>query len=195
MLIAEDDALISNDLSSLLRSKGFDVVGIAHTSEACIHLLKYNEVDLAILDIHMNTATSGVDIAKHINANNRIPFIFLTSYSDDLTQQSAQAESPFGYLVKPYQEATLLATINLALRNYENRKKKISLDKVSGILTYSELRLCEKLCTSLTYAEIAESMFVSIHTVRFHVKNIYFKLDLKSRSELLIYLQDRDESI
>ncbi len=185
ILIAEDDTFISNDIASLLNSEGYQVIGIAHSEKEAIQHLKSTQVDMAILDIHMDTHESGINIAKHIRTHKNIPFIFLTSFSDKETQAQALQENPYGYLVKPFQEATLLTTINLALSNFNKGKSELNFSKCSEVLTKTELNICKLLCTSLTYEEIGEQSFISLNTVRFHAKNIYLKLNVNSRSELL----------
>ncbi|RME98780.1 MAG: LuxR family transcriptional regulator [Bacteroidetes bacterium] len=52
-------------------------------------------------------------------------------------------------------------------------------------LTAQEQRLCEQLTTGKSYQEIADALFISINTVRYHVKNLYLKLEVNSRAALV----------
>jgi len=108
---------------------------------------------------------------------------------------AAQKERPYGYLVKPFQEETLLSTISLALTNHEQllsqlqpEKKEINFIGHSSPLTETEEKICLHLCRGLSYNEISEAEYVSINTTRYHIKNLYSKFKVNSRSELVAKL-------
>lgn len=185
MLIVEDDPIIAHDLSVVLKKEQIRISGVAHSYNNALDLLVNRSFDLALLDINLGSGKSGIDIAEVIKNKHFKPFVFLTSYSDETTLQSAQEKGPFGYLVKPFQEASLLTTISLALHAHKSAKKDINFQELGVILTKQEQKICEQLCKGKTYQQIAENEFVSINTVRFHVKNLYLKFEVKGRAELV----------
>jgi len=195
ILIIEDDPVIAEDISLILEKKGYRISGIGHDSTKAIDLLANREFDLALLDIDLGSGQTGIDVAKIIKEKYFKPFIFLTSFSDDVTIKAAQEKAPFGYLVKPFQEATLLSSIAIALHNHQlllshekSKKKEIDFSGHSEKLTEREEKICVHLCRGLTYQEISEAEFVSINTTRFHIKNLYLKFSVNSRSELVAKL-------
>ncbi|MFK7757361.1 MAG: response regulator [Flavobacteriales bacterium] len=185
ILIVEDDPIIAEDILDALEDKGYVVSAIAHSYEQGLEELQRRTIDLAVLDINLEAEKSGIDVAKFIQTHKDMPYIFLTSYSDEKTLEMAQATRPYGYLVKPFQDATLISTVSLALSNYANLKTKPEPKVERFELTQREADICRKMCTGLSYDEIANSEFISVNTVRYHIKNIYVKLDVNSRAALL----------
>ncbi len=107
ILIVEDDPIIAEDLNSLLQESGYTVAAVAHDVETALEDLNKIHIDFAILDIHLGEGETGIDIAEAIHTNYNIPYIFLTSFYDDTTLSAAKQFSPYGYLVKPFQDRTL----------------------------------------------------------------------------------------
>ena len=191
ILIVEDNPIIAADLESFLSSEGLDVVAVAHEASHALDHLNKPDIEFAILDIHLGTGPSGLDIAEVIHEKYHLPYIFLTSFDDEATLAEAQRHAPYGYLVKPFQERTILATIKMALLNFEKSKNQLdsSRDHIDSIstspLTEQEHTVLKKLLEAKSYKQIAASCFISINTVKFHAKNIYAKLDVSSRIELI----------
>lgn len=188
ILIVEDDPVIAHDISVVLRKHGYKISGTAHNYNKAADMLVSKEFDLAILDVNLGTGKTGIDVAEALKNRHLKPFVFLTSYSDDATLTAAQEQGPYGYLVKPFQEATLLSTISLALSSHKKIKKDIDFNALGVRLTNQEQKICEHICRGKTYQEIADTEFVSINTIRFHVKNLYMKFDVKGRAELVAKL-------
>jgi len=191
VLIVEDDGIIAEDIYSLLEDKGFSVTGVAHNGLDALDMLKNRNPNFVILDINLGSGMSGLQVAKVIHEKHEIPYIFLTSFDDDDTLNQAQRFGPYGYIVKPFQERTLLTTIKTALSNFNKAKENKGLDinKLNQIskekITNQEFKIIECLLKGLSYQQIADVLYISINTVKFHAKNIYTKLDVKGRSELV----------
>jgi len=194
ILIVEDDGIIAEDISSLLKVSGFSVAGVAHDGASALDLLASRNPNFAILDIHIGSGMSGLDIAQVIHNKYKIPYIFLTSFDDDATLDAAQEQSPYGYLVKPFQERTLLTTIKTALKNYEKSQGSEQLTKENvdaksvEKTTEQEFKIISELLLGKSYKQISAENFISINTVKYHVKNIYTKLEIKRRAELVTKL-------
>lgn len=188
VLIVEDDPIIAHDLSVVLKKEGIIIAGVAHNYNKAVDLMVNREFNLAILDVNLGSGKSGIEVAQVLKEKYFKPFIFLTSYSDSATLTAAQEQGPYGYLVKPFQEATLLTTISLALNAHSSVKKEINFNELGVKLTSQEQKICEHICRGKTYQEIADKEFVSINTIRFHVKNLYMKFDINGRAELVAKL-------
>jgi len=188
ILVVEDDLVIIHDITKLLRKEGFKNVFTANTPTKAIDRLANRKIDLALLDINLGKEQNGIDIAKIIKEKYTIPFVFLTSYSDKGTLSEALAHNPNGYLVKPFQEDTLVSTIYLALQNFKADNTKINFDKLTVELTKKEKEILKHLAEGTVYQQIADKEFISLNTVRFHVKNIYQKFGVKSNTELIVNL-------
>ncbi len=190
ILIVEDDPIIAKDIQLLLQTENYQVIAIAHDGVTALDLIAIHQPNLILLDIHLGTGITGIEVAEIIQEKYKIPFIFLTSYSDEATLAAAVEQGPYGYLVKPFQDKTLLTTITLAVRNFEREQKATTFDysHLIVILTEQEQRLTKALITGKSYKEIAQTFFISINTVKFHLKNIYLKMEVKGRAELLAKL-------
>lgn len=187
VLIIEDEAVIAADIKSLLRSEGCNVVGVAYNVSKALDILSSAQPNFVILDIYLGSGPSGIDIAEVIHDKYKIPYIFLTSFSDEQTLAAAQEHGPYGYIVKPYQERTLLTTISVAWSNYKKSFEQTSwnMDKLENPLSNQEKNICQLLCDGLSYKQICSSLHISMNTLKFHVKNIYTKCDVVGRAELI----------
>lgn len=190
VLIVEDEPIIAEDLSSLLTESGYKVAGVCHSGEEALDLLLNRAPTFAILDVNLGQGMSGFDVAEVIHSKYHIPYIFLTSFDDEATLGEAQKYAPYGYLVKPFQDRTLLTTIKTALSNYErtNESKTVTREaietKFNCKITNQEYKIIQELLQGRSYQAIADKLFISQNTLKYHIKNIYPKLDIKGRSEL-----------
>lgn len=190
ILILEDEPIIAQDLHSLLESTDFKIAGMCHRGEEALDMLNSRNPNFAILDINLGGGMTGLDVAEIIHDKYHIPYIFLTSFDDELTLEEAQKYAPYGYLVKPFQDRTLIATIKTALSNFEriNETKSLSKENVETLfscaVTQQEYKIIEQLLKGKSYQLISEELFISLNTLKYHIKNIYPKLGIKGRSEL-----------
>jgi DNA-binding NarL/FixJ family response regulator len=186
ILIIEDDPIIATDIKLLLRKEGFQVVGHAKNAIRAYDLLVSTNPNFIILDIHLGTGPSGIDVAEVIHNKYHLPYIFLTSFSDPDTLTAAQEQGPYGYLVKPFQEKTLLTTIAIAWSNHQRlaTKNEINFDKLKVHLTNQEKAICQLLFIGDSYKQICGTLAITMNTLKFHVKNIYSKLGVTGRAEL-----------
>ncbi|MDX1447357.1 response regulator transcription factor [Lishizhenia sp.] len=112
ILIVEDELLIGEMLKEMLHNQHYNVVGIASSYiEGKILLEEHPETNIVITDINLNNDQSGLEMGQLINTHYHIPFIYLTSYSDPKTLELAAATQPFGYMIKPFKEEEIAATL------------------------------------------------------------------------------------
>lgn len=193
-MVVDDEVLIAEDISNLCEDIGFPPVCIAHTAGQAIDYLSNNEVDLVLLDINLEDELDGVDIAEYINKNTNSNFIFLTSYSDQGTLARVTKTNPSGYIVKPFNKEQLLSTIILTITNRKGRHTKVTLEMINEFtaskVSEREYEIIEYICAGKRNAEIAEICFLSINTVKYHIKQIFSRLGVKSRMELLSLIRD-----
>ena len=198
ILIVEDEPLIAQNISMYLNNNDFTVSGIAYDYEEAMSELQHNPPDAVILDINLDSAYDGIDIASHINKKLRIPFLFLTSYSNKETLERAKAVEPSGYIVKPFNERTLLATLEIAISNFSQRSNQqvpeLKLEKINrhllAPLTDREFDVVQLIYMGKTNNQLASELFVSLNTVKVHIKNAYLKLDAPSRTKAIARLRE-----
>ncbi len=115
ILVVEDESIIAADLQDTLEGMGFQVVGVVTTGEGAIQLADAHRPDLVLMDIMLKGELSGIGAAGRIREQFDIPVIFLTAFADEQVLSAAKHSVPFGYLLKPFEERLLGATIEMAL--------------------------------------------------------------------------------
>lgn len=110
--IVEDQMIIALDLQFALEDMGYIVSNVSTSYEETFEQIKCELPDLFILDIILKTDRTGIDIARTLNEHYQIPFVFLTSHSDPLTVEAAQATRPTGYIVKPFSYSEMNEVLN-----------------------------------------------------------------------------------
>ena len=114
VLIVEDELIIAEDIAMNLENAGYNVVGVAIDFDEGVAAIKLHQPDLILLDINLAGRKTGLDLAKYINDEFEIPFIFTTSYTDSNTLSEAKKLKPINYLVKPFQKEQLFTAIEIA---------------------------------------------------------------------------------
>lgn len=197
VLVVEDEPLIAEDIAMCLTHNDFFVSGIAYTEKDALAELKNNTPDIVLLDINLAGDAEGISIAATINSRYSIPFIYITSYSDRQTLKNARATEPFGYIVKPFTEAGIYAAIEIALYNHAQKNKsnfpELKREKINqGLpvaLSEREFEVMQLIADGQTNQQIAESIFVSVNTIKKHISSCYLKLDVNTRTTALARLK------
>jgi len=115
ILIVEDEAIVAEDLELAVTNIGYEVVGRAVSADAAVDKAVNLKPDLVLMDIVLRGEKNGIDASREIKEKVDIPVIFLTAYSDVELIDKAKSTEPYAYLVKPFQERQLLASIETAL--------------------------------------------------------------------------------
>lgn len=125
ILVCDDEVYISEMLKDILLDLDYEVTGTVSNTQSAIKSIELNKPDLAILDIKMNGRDQGFEIAKYLNENGEIPYIFLTSFSDASTVKQASEYIPKAYLVKPFNEHQIFSTLEIVFKKLEKKKDYI----------------------------------------------------------------------
>lgn len=186
ILIVEDDPIIATDIRGLLTHEGLNVCGVAKNGLRALDMMHALRPNFAVIDIHLGHGPSGIDVAEVIHTKYHFPYIFLTSFSDPDTLAAAQEQSPYGYLVKPFQDQTLLTTISVAWHRFQQMTKSSEPGYPTdfSILTDQEKSIALLLIQGRSYNQMCDELDITINTLKYHVKNIYSKFDISGRSEL-----------
>lgn len=121
ILIIEDDVDISELLSNLLESKGYQVEVAASAVSGLAKLLR-GKHDLVLLDLGLPTAETGLEILKEArNINNRIPLVVVTGTVDRHPFRTAMELGASDYITKPFAEAEILGAISAQLGKLPQR--------------------------------------------------------------------------
>lgn len=119
ILVVEDEALIADDIQYSLEDMGYIVPDVCATGEDAIATAQKNHPNLILMDINLQGDMDGIETANAIRAKLDIPIIYLTAYADAGFLERAKITDPFGYLLKPFKERELHATIEMALKKHK----------------------------------------------------------------------------
>ncbi len=123
ILIAEDELLVAEDMSDIIKEFGYDVLGIVPTGEEVINKSIELSPDLVLMDIKLKGSIDGIQAAEYIHSELKIPVIFVTAFSNETTLNLAKNTTPYGFILKPFREKVLLSVIEISLYKSEIDKK------------------------------------------------------------------------
>lgn len=113
--VVEDEMINSEALCDMLAELGYDVFGQYMRAEKAWEAFQLKQPDFALLDIRLKGEMDGIWLASQIKSQFSFPYVFLTSYGDKQTIESAAKTNPYGYLMKPVEKQNLHAAIEVAL--------------------------------------------------------------------------------
>ncbi len=119
ILVAEDEGITAADLEERLQRAGYRVPAVAHNAEEAISQAEATSPDLVLMDINMPGPIDGTVAADTIRKKFDIPVIYLTALSAEGVLAQVKRTEPYGYILKPFNERELLATIEIALTRHE----------------------------------------------------------------------------
>ncbi|MEQ2008198.1 MAG: response regulator transcription factor [Limisphaerales bacterium] len=201
--IVEDDDQVRQSLTVLLNgSDGFGCVSAHRSAEEATMEIPLHVPDVVLMDINL-PRQSGVECVRQLKTRMpQLQFLMLTMYEDaDLIFNSLTAGAS-GYLLKRTSPSKLLEAIEEVHRGGAPMSSKIARIVVQHfqnqkgpapetlVLSPREREVLDLLAKGHRYKEIAELLSISFDTVRAHLRNIYDKLQVRSRTEAVVkYLQ------
>ncbi|MEM1328165.1 MAG: response regulator transcription factor [Bacteroidota bacterium] len=156
ILIVEDELLIANTIKRYLQKQNYEVTGIAISYDEAIQLYNTTHPDLTLLDIRLNGAKTGIDVANYIrHQDQNSSYIYLTSQADQRSIAAATNTAPSGYLTKPIRKTDLMVSVQLVLQNQVFKQpKKLKIGYGNNLQT---------ICVDhILYLE-ADHVYVKIH--------------------------------
>jgi response regulator NasT len=113
ILVVDDDRLVLATLSHGLSQAGYDVID-ADNGDDAILLAREHRPDLALLDIRME-GMSGFDVAAYLREYCRMPFMFLSAFTDEDTVRQVRELGAVDYLVKPLDIGQIVPAVQAVL--------------------------------------------------------------------------------
>ena len=204
-MIVEDQRDLREGLTTLVNfTPGFKCIGSFRTMEECIARIKHERPDVVLSDIGLPgmSGIEGIRIIKEMYPD--LVVLVLTVYDDNEKIFDALCAGASGYLLKQTEPAELLKSVREAVgggapMSPEVAARVIKLfrevrppERVDYDLTPHEMRLLKLLVNGYNYVTAAEELKISYNTIKFHVRNIYDKLQVHSKSEAVaIAMRDR----
>lgn len=197
LAIVEDDKGIREGIAAfLISAPDIHLTGVYASGEEALEGISRKEVDVILMDISM-PGISGIECTRRIKKLfPSTQIIMLTVYEDDKRIFESLKAGASGYLLKRTQLEQILEAIHDVYKGGAPMTPSIARrvleyfndsgpEKVEYNLTPRENEILAELTDGFSYKTIAEHLFVSVETIRTHVKNIYEKLHVHSKSEAI----------
>jgi FixJ family two-component response regulator len=191
--VVDDDRLVRETLSSLLRSVGLQV----RLFESAQELLQAEPEDAPsclVLDVRL-PRLGGLDLqAELAKSNIKIPIIFLTGHGDISTSVRAMKAGAVDFLTKPFREQELLDAVTAAIER--DRKRRCEASSHSGLqdrfasLTARERQIMALVTGGLMNKQVAGKVGISEQTVKIHRGNLMRKMRAKTLVDLVMMAEN-----
>lgn len=190
--IVEDDNEIRQTLTLIIDgSKGFSCKYAFPDGESAIASLANLPIDVVLMDIDL-PGKSGIEVTREMKKKcPDLDFIMLTVQSDDDSIFKSLCVGASGYLLKDTNPADLLVHIKEVYEGGSPMSSQIARRIISSFriienpLSKRETEVLRMLSKGMNYREVADELFLSPHTIKTHIKNIYTKLHVNNRAEAI----------
>ena len=203
VILADDHPIVLQGLGHLFeRHPGFTVVASCASGVEALEAVRKGNADVLVLDLRM-PGSSGLDVLRALAAEPAgCKTVVLTATVSDDDAAEALRLGAMGLVLKESSPEALIecvrqvhggerwidrATMNRAFGSVVRRESAMS--KIPKSLTRRELEIVRLVAEGLRNREIAQRLFVTEGTVKLHLHNVYEKLGVDGRMELLLRVQ------
>ncbi len=190
VLIADDHRLMLAAIRRALGdAEGFEIVGEVSVGSHVVPAVRETKPDVVLLDLRMPELDGLACLERLRKHDPTIAVVILSSYSDAAQIEAARQAGALGYVVKTVEPVDLATVLRSALsgRTFavwgadERQGAKPSAGATA--LSDREAVVLEAVARGLSNREIGRQLWISEQTVKFHLRNIYRKLGISSRTE------------
>ena len=139
--VVEDSPVVALHIQRFLERSGYRVSSVVASGEEAVENVAASPPDLVLMDIQLEGPMDGIEAARVIWERFSVPVVYLTANSDRATFSRAVGGAPYGYLVKPFDERTLQATVEVALRRYQDERARLDAAEQTMSMHTRELSL------------------------------------------------------
>jgi DNA-binding NarL/FixJ family response regulator len=194
--IVDDEKKLCQSIATFLNaSPGIRCVSIYGNAKAALEHIPADRPDVVLMDINM-AGMDGIECVRHLKTlAPEIQIVMLTVYEDIEKIFKALSAGATGYLLKRYEPDELLQAIrdvqaggspmsnSIARKVVASFQKASQADEKQYLLTVREQSVLDSLARGLAYKQIGDELGISINTIRTHLRHIYEKLHVQSRTE------------
>src|SRR5580658_107190 len=194
--IVDDEKKLCQSIATFLNASAeFRCVSIYGSAKAALQHLPSDQPDVVLMDINM-AGMDGIECVRQLKALiPKVQIVMLTVYEDTEKIFAALAAGATGYLLKRYEPEELLQAIrdvlaggspmsnSIARKVVASFQKADTANEKQNLLTAREQAVLDSLARGLAYKQIGDELKISINTIRTHLRHIYEKLHVQSRTE------------
>ena len=200
VVVADDHEVVRCGLVNLLDGTDVKIVAEASSGEEAVSLARKHKPDVVLLDIRMAPGNDGLAALEKISGDvPSVRCIMLTSFDNPTYIARAVASGAHDYILKGCSREELLESImgaasgQLPLRAGELRRvattmaNRVVTPDPDVALTQREMQVLRHVALGLSNKEIAQSLTISVETVKEHVQNILRKLAVGDRTQAAVW--------
>lgn len=196
--IVEDNNNIREGLAALINgTEGYKCIGSYGDCESFLADLKEDILDVVLMDIGLPGINGIEGVKRAMKIDSELSILMLTVYEESNVVFEALCAGACGYLVKKTPPSRLLEAIREVYDGGSPMSSRIARQVITVFqqqnqaepvedeykLTPREIEVLTRLAEGNNYNEIADVLYISVDTVRHHIRNIYTKLHVHSQSE------------
>jgi two-component system, cell cycle sensor histidine kinase and response regulator CckA len=125
ILLVEDEKVVAADIEECIKGLGYEVAGSAASGAEALRLARQVEPDLVLLDIKLKGDMDGIEVAGALHESLKIPVVYLTAFADAEILERARKTAPSGYVLKPFDDRSLRAAIEIAFDRHRRERELI----------------------------------------------------------------------
>jgi DNA-binding NarL/FixJ family response regulator len=201
VLVADDHPLLLQALRRTLEaSDGIEVVGEARSGEELLALVERRKPDLVLLDLRM-PGLDGIDCIAEIGRSwPEVKTVVISACEDRASIDAALTAGASAYMVKSVMPMDVPSVLRQAAAGTVYHTPTVAPTRPAdrheedsrGVLTPRESAILQAVAGGLTTKAISQDLWLSEHTVKFHLTNIYRKLGVSNRSAAVRYAFEND---
>jgi DNA-binding NarL/FixJ family response regulator len=194
--VVDDEKKLCESIAAFLNgSPGFRCVSIYGSAAAALEHLPADKPDVVLMDINM-AGMNGIECVRRLKVLlPEIQILMLTVYDDTEQIFKALAAGATGYLLKRHDPDELLQAIrdvrsggspmsnSIARKVVASFQKANQAGEMQSLLSEREQAVLDCLAEGLAYKQIGDQLGISINTIRTHLRHIYEKLHVQSRTQ------------
>ena len=194
VVIIEDNEPLNDIFRKVIdASDAFEVVGSYFDCVTALKCIQKDSPDVILMDIELPKGIDGIKGTREIKKLlSNVIVIIITVYENSKSVFDALCAGADGYLTKNVKSQKLIASMEEALLGGAPMSTNIAKMVVKSfqrtpntILTERETEVLTMLAKGVSYKSIAEELFISLNTIKFHVKNIYDKLQVNCKEDAI----------
>ncbi|GGG21224.1 response regulator [Paenibacillus abyssi] len=202
VLLVDDHEMVRIGLAAVLDTEeGIEVVGEASNGQEGIRLAQAYKPDIVLMDLVMEGMDGVETTRKLLELYPECKVIVLTSYIDDSKMYPVIEAGAFSYLLKTSRANEIADAIRAAARGQSVLESQVAAKMMNRLrqpkvapqkalhedLTEREMDVLHRLAQGKSNQDIADELFIGIKTVKYHITNIFAKLEVEDRTQAAIY--------
>jgi DNA-binding LytR/AlgR family response regulator len=142
--VVEDQGVTRTAIMSTLENSGYVISGSSATAEKAWVELQNADTDLVLIDFGLKGVKKGTWLGQKIKDHLNIPFVYITAYGSEEFLDKLMETKPAGYIMKPFNNPTLLSNIKIILENQhpkiteQKANEQVFLKTKTGIVSFDE---------------------------------------------------------